>query len=275
MYDAQAQLADAYLFCGDGAEARAILEDLATREPWDTAHLDKLRQTLAMLNVPDIDAVVDRIVNSGSVEDVEDLGMVAPSRLEAPAIPAAAPTIPEEESTIGEDVPPMEIDLTSILTDLRSMELPASPPPQQDLERVFATLRTNAERQDGADDSGEYMALARTYIEIGLTEEAAAALQNAVTGTSCRFEAAAALAKLALDKGDLLAAVDWFERGAEVPAPSLEDGRALLYDLGATLERLGESARALAIFLELAADAGDYRDVTRRVATLARSQAGD
>ena len=274
-YDAQAQLADAYLESGQVAEARGILEDLAAREPWDTVHLDKLRQALLLLNVPDVDNVIARIVNSGSDEDVEGLQV----KVSAPPViqPAPAPPVPQPAPAPQEPKPaPMEIDLTSILVDLRGMEMPASPPPPpQDLDRVFATIRANAERQDEADNSAEYMALARTYMEMGLTGEAVAALQNAVTGTACRFEAAAALGKLTAEQGDLLGAVEWFERGAEVPAPSVEEGRALLYDLGATLERLGESARALAVFLELQADAGDYRDVTLRVATLARSQTGD
>ncbi|CAN5876081.1 hypothetical protein BH18ACI5_BH18ACI5_26860 [soil metagenome] len=274
-YDAQAQLAGAYLESGQAAEARAILEDLVAREPWDTVRIDKLRRALLMLNVPDLDNVIGRIVNSGSDTDVEGLRVREPPTVQegvtSSELPASeAAPVPQESQPAS-----MEIELTSILTDLRGMEMPASPPPPQDLDRVFATIRANAERQQGADNSAEYMALARTYMDMGLTDEAVAALQNAVTGTACRFEAAAALGKLAADKGDLPGAVEWFERGAEVPAPSVEEGRALLYDLGATLEGLGESARALAVFLELQADAGDYRDVTLRVATLARSQTGD
>ncbi|MEO5896253.1 MAG: tetratricopeptide repeat protein [Vicinamibacterales bacterium] len=275
-YDAQAQLADAYLEFGQAAEARGILEDLASREPWDTVHIDKLRQALLILNVPDVNDVIGRIVNSGSDADVESLRVKASATAHEVAISSELRA--SEAAPVPQDPPPasMEIDLTSVLTDLRGMEMPGSPPPPpQDLDRVFASIRANAERQEGVDNSAEYMALARTYMEMGLTDEAVAALQNAVTGTACRFEAAAALGKIAADTGDLPAAVEWFERGAEVPAPSVEEGRALLYDLGATLERMGESARALAVFLELQADAGDYRDVTPRVATLARSQTGD
>ena len=64
------------------------------------------------------------------------------------------------------------------------------------------------------------------------------------------------------------------ECAAEAPAPTAEEGRALLYDLGVTLEETGETARALAVFLELQADAGDYRDVSRRIDRLARVRTG-
>ena len=47
-----------------------------------------------------------------------------------------------------------------------------------------------------------------------------------------------------------------------------------MYDLGLTLEETGETARALAVFLELQADAGDYRDVPQRADRLARVQTG-
>ena len=38
MYEAQAQLADAYLEVGRGLEARIISEDLVAREPWNRAN---------------------------------------------------------------------------------------------------------------------------------------------------------------------------------------------------------------------------------------------
>ena len=69
---------------------------------------------------------------------------------------------------------------------------------------------------------------------------------------------------------DMRAAIDWFERAVEVPTPGEEQGRALLYDLGDLLETVGETARALAVFLELSADAPGYRDVSDRAARLAR-----
>jgi hypothetical protein len=71
------------------------------------------------------------------------------------------------------------------------------------------------------------------------------------------------------------AAVEWFEHAAEAPASSIEAGHALMYDLGEMLERAGESARALAVFLELRIDAGEYRDVAARIGRLSRAQSGD
>ena len=57
-------------------------------------------------------------------------------------------------------------------------------------------------------------------------------------------------------------------------APDPGDAFELLYELGSILEDAGQTSRALAVFLELQADAGDYRDVAARVERLARVQTG-
>ena len=54
----------------------------------------------------------------------------------------------------------------------------------------------------------------------------------------------------------------------------VEDARSLQYELGVVLEEAGETTRALAVFLELLAEAKDYRDVSARVERLTRVQAG-
>ena len=89
-----------------------------------------------------------------------------------------------------------------------------------------------------------------------------------------RFEAASLLGRLFLEQNDIPHAVEWFERAAEAPAPSEKEGRELLYDLGRTLDAAGATARALAVFLELQADAGEYKDVAARVDRLSRVRTG-
>src|SRR5262249_34544363 len=118
------------------------------------------------------------------------------------------------------------------------------------------------------------LALAKTYLDMGMQDEAITALTNAARIPTHRFESASLLGRLFLKRDDDAHAVEWLERAAEAPAPSLDEGRELLYDLGAVLEKTGETSRALAIFMELQADAGEYRDVAERVERLARVQTG-
>ena len=118
------------------------------------------------------------------------------------------------------------------------------------------------------------MTLARTYLEIGMLDEAVASLQTAARSPRQRFEASAALGRLHERRGEPPQAIEWFERAAETPAPTPDEGRELLYDLGVLLDGAGETSRALAVFLELQSDAGDYRDVPARIDRLARVQTG-
>jgi tetratricopeptide (TPR) repeat protein len=58
MYNAQAQLADAYLAAGAVGDARFIAEDLVAREPWERSHIERFRRTLELLGEADPDGII-------------------------------------------------------------------------------------------------------------------------------------------------------------------------------------------------------------------------
>jgi lipopolysaccharide biosynthesis regulator YciM len=124
------------------------------------------------------------------------------------------------------------------------------------------------------DHSPQHLKLAETYLEMGLVDEAIAALTTAARSPRARFRAGSTLGRLYRDRGEPARAIEWLEKAAQAPAPTPEEGHALLYDLGVTLDAAGETARALAVFLELLAEAGDYQDASARVDRLARVQTG-
>jgi tetratricopeptide (TPR) repeat protein len=281
MYEAQGQLADAYLDAQRPAEARVIAEDLVAREPWDATHTERLRRALQMLNVPDVDAAIAACVLTSApdlAESLDDPLADPPPPLAAPR--AADPPEPPARPPVPRPAAPQplnaEIDLTALLSELErppSVSEPAAsgPRPTRDLEDVFAGLRAEAGRVEDTDDTGEHMAIARSYMEMGTPEKAVSSLEIAARSPRYRFAAASSLAHIYRDQGDLTRAIDWFERAAEAPAPTSEEGHALLYDLGDVLDSTGETARALAVFLELAADAPDFRDVGARVTHLSNA----
>jgi tetratricopeptide (TPR) repeat protein len=170
-----------------------------------------------------------------------------------------------------------EIDLTGFLGAMEASEPAAAPPPAappESLDEVFKDCRSDAGRKVAADQSAQHMKLGRTYLEMGMLEEAARALTTAARSPMQRFEAGSLLGRLYREQGDLPHAIEWFERAAEVPAPAVDDGRALLYDLALALEEAGEISRALGVLLELQAEAGEYRDAAERTSRLTRAQAG-
>jgi tetratricopeptide (TPR) repeat protein len=299
MYAAQEQLTDAYLAAGQAAEARVIAEDLVAREPWEAAHINRFRRALVMLRVPDPDGEIAERLSGQSpftaTDHFVDLGEEPSATAgtgerdtgadgEPEASPAPAP--PYEAADGGEpDVPEPcpearaadEIDLSGALGRLdagRSDQHANAPGADQaaDLERVFEGLREEA--QAAGDYSAQHMTLARTYLEMGMADEAIPSLRTAARSPRLRFEAASRLARLLMARNERDEALEWFERAAEAPPPTAEEGRELLYDFGVALDEAGETPRALAIFLELQADAGDYRDVPSRIDRLARAQTG-
>jgi lipopolysaccharide biosynthesis regulator YciM len=141
-------------------------------------------------------------------------------------------------------------------------------PDQSNLDDVFRDFREEVSRQTALDQAEQHYKLALTYRDMGMIDDAVRELEHAARAPRLRFEASALLARLLRDRGEVAHAIDWFERAAEAPAPTPEAGRQLLYELGQSLEMSGEMARALAVYLELQADAGEYRDIAARVARL-------
>jgi tetratricopeptide (TPR) repeat protein len=304
--DAQARLVDAYLAEQRGADALPIAEALAARHPDSTAHKARLHRARALAagqTRPVSEPLVSGAVETPTPAGVREAGSPPSGRgiRETPSI--AAKVEPQTKANTGHDqadpqnpfgLGPIAIDLGDILGDELTppparQGRPATPRPSppdagsgaaaraeapQDLDQVFQNARDDASRQAIGDGAERHYKVALAYQDVGMTAEAIKALELAVRAPRVRFEAASLLARLLLGRGDRREAIEWFERAAEAPAPTLEASRSLLYDLGGALESSGEHARALAVFLELQTEAGEYRDVARRVDRLRRDQAG-
>lgn len=207
--------------------------------------------------------------------------------VEAPAPPAAAPRGPGRDayaidmnsllSDVGYQQAPtpaappkresQEVDLNRVLHDLRKGQAAAGAPgkPVPAIESVLQGMRDEAAHDASPETAEQHFKLAATFVDMGMQEEAMRALEAAARSPRHRFRAGAMLAKAYLDAGDEVRAIEWYERAVEAPAPSPMAHHALLYELASVLEAHGEGARALAVLLELQADAGEYRDVSSRL----------
>jgi tetratricopeptide (TPR) repeat protein len=289
MHDAQARLADAYLASERWLEARIISEDLVAREPWNSENIDRFRRALTELGEPDADTIIAERLSGESpflAADKLDLNEGVffdepKPRVEtapAPPKPPAAPAASDDEDVI---------DLDGALFEEAAPASPAQvaavPPPAPPKETASATTRTltqafkemREEVDNGSEEeaAAEQFSLAQTYRELGMIDDAIEALKGAVRSPRQRFDAACLLGALHLERDELQSAIEWFERAAEVPAPSAAAGRGLMYDLANTLEKAGELSRALAVFVELEAEAGNYRDVAYKILRLSKLQA--
>jgi len=269
MHTAQAQLVDAYLEDGQAAEARVIAEDLVAREPWVRANIDRFRRALMMLGVENPDAVIaERLSGDSPFMSTVDLPEAdAPS-----APPAAAPpeilvvepdSDPEPEAATME---PAEVDLSDALGSLHA------PPGDVPLDDAFDDMRTNAIRESQLQDAQARYAVAIDHANNGRLDQAIAGFEAASRVPMMRFQAGTRLGRLHVARGDLAQGVEWLERAVQAPPPSPDEGHAVMYELADALEHLGEHSRALAVLLELSADAGSYRDIDIRIDRLSKVQ---
>ena len=259
--EAQSRLADAYLAEGRAAEARVIAEDLLTRQPGESQHVERLRRTLMALNEPDVDTIIAERLSAMNLLGGEEL-------------PADLTGADENEFASAESA-----GVAGETADA-DFEVAASGPPvaegggTTEDGSAFKGFHDDMSRQSLLTAAEQHYKLALAYEEVGMANEAMKELQAAVRSPRRRFEAAAMLGRLSRDGGRVNEAIDWFERAAEAPAPSIDASRKLLYDLGDALEVAGEHSRALAVFLELQTESGTYRDVGRRIERLTRARTG-
>ena len=75
-------------------------------------------------------------------------------------------------------------------------------------------------------------------------------------------------------QNSLADAIEWLGHAVDAPETTAQERFETLFRLAELLELSGEPESALAVFLELQADAGEYRDITGRIARLSRTQGG-
>jgi tetratricopeptide (TPR) repeat protein len=294
MHRAQAKLADAYLVLGLGAEARVLAEDLVVHQPSERSNIERFRQVLMLLGESDVDAIIAETLSGQAPAEPmagtppAPVAVVPASGAEAVSETPAPPSrhaidlsgLFDADEPIAEplkaSVSSQEIDLSGALFDMDSGQTKAaSPPPPASIESVLDTMRDEAVHEAATSEMAEqHLNLATAYIGMGMTDDAMKALEVAARSPRHRFRAGALLAQLYLDTGAGSQAIEWFERAADSPSPSPAAAHQLLYELASALEVQGETSRALAVFLELQAEAGEYRDLAVRLERLTKVQAG-
>ena len=199
MYEAQAQLADAYLGVGRGLEARIISEDLVAREPWNRANIERFRRALVMLGESDPDGIIAERLSGESpflATDKMDLneGVFFDDE-------------PAEEQGTAQgaqraDAPGAAGAADAATAQFVSEAASAAPSAPQSLDQVFQQMRDEAGHGSAEEAAAEQYTLGLTYKELGMEDEAIQAFEAATSSPRQRFEAAAALGQLYLERGE-------------------------------------------------------------------------
>jgi tetratricopeptide (TPR) repeat protein len=365
MYNAQAQLADAYLSAGAVADARFIAEDLVAREPWERSHIERFRRTLELLGEADPDGIIAERLSGqtpftstdlmaedaaaasaaqeqarrqaeadaelmartlamlAEVEGDDDHEPAEPEHDEPPPVvpparrpaeqsthfelssnaidlesffgeleaetPAAPPPRAKKKSPRGKskahaNQPSVEVDLSVELAGMKPQqalvpgpaqtepEPEAAEPSSNDIDGIFAKMRTEASRRSTGEGAEEQLKRGLALRRDGKIDESIEAFAIASRSPRHRFIASSLIARIYRERDQLSEAIDWFERAAQAPAATADDGHLLMYELADALEAAGEVSRALAVCMELQANAGQFRDVAERVDRLAKVQ---
>ena len=155
---------------------------------------------------------------------------------------------------------------------------PPTPPEtslaDNDIEAVFAKLRDETAQRSGDEAADAAYTRGAAYFEAGELEQSSEQLRAAARSPRRRFAAASLLARIFQQQGRSADAVEWLGHAADAPGLASVVRFDTLVRLADLLEAAGEPASALAVCLELQAEAGDYQDLTTRIGRLSRAQAG-
>jgi tetratricopeptide (TPR) repeat protein len=191
----------------------------------------------------------------------------------------AAPEAPAKPATARASADDVEVDLSIVLDPSK----PAKPTPAKaaaaaaepaaDIDAVFGNMREQASRKSGLDEADKEYKRGLALRAKGDIDGCIAALESASRSPKLRFATSRLIARLYRDRKMIEKSVKWLERATQSPAPTSDDAHQALYELADALEQVGEGARALAVLLELQADAGDFQDIDARISRLTKVQA--
>ncbi|MGH9139520.1 MAG: tetratricopeptide repeat protein [Vicinamibacterales bacterium] len=171
----------------------------------------------------------------------------------------------------SEDV---EIDLSISLDTINPPAPPIPDAVEADLDSVFDNMRAQSAKRAGLDEAEKEYKRGLALRAAGDIDGCIQSLEKASRAPKLRFGTSWLIARLYRDRAMMAETLDWLERASQAPAPTSEESHQLLFELAEALEQVGEVARALAVCMELQADAGSYRDVDARIDRLTRVQAG-
>ena len=198
-----------------------------------------------------------------------------------PAPPEPAETAPAVNMRVAEAAPMEDsggIDLGAELSALFDAQPALEEAPidasrsssfeDQGLQDVFDAFKKGVDSQLGEGDYDTRYNLGIAYKEMGLIDEAIAEFQLAAKDPKRSLECSSMIGICFMEKGMADVAVQWYERGLQVPGRAPEEYRGLRYDLGMAWEAAGELNKAKTTFGELVREDPSFRDASNKLREL-------
>ncbi|MEO8359672.1 MAG: tetratricopeptide repeat protein, partial [Vicinamibacteria bacterium] len=138
----------------------------------------------------------------------------------------------------------------------------------QGLQDVFNEFKKGVDSQLGEGDYDTRYNLGIAYKEMGLVDEAIAEFQLAAKDPKRSLECSSMIGICFMEKGMPDIAVQWYERGLQVPDRAPEEYRGLRYDLGMAWESAGDIGKARITFGDLVREDPSFRDVSEKLREL-------
>jgi len=138
----------------------------------------------------------------------------------------------------------------------------------QGLQDVFNEFKKGVDSQLGEGDYDTRYNLGIAYKEMGLVDEAIAEFQLAAKDPKRSLECSSMIGICFMEKGMADVAVQWYERGLQVPGRAPEEYRGLRYDLGMAWEAAGDITKARTTFADLVREDPSFRDVSDKLRDL-------
>jgi tetratricopeptide (TPR) repeat protein len=149
--------------------------------------------------------------------------------------------------------------------------------PLSDLFDEFRSAMGETSGREDEDLETQYN-LGIAYREMGLLEESISEFQKVAKasekGQPFRYamQCCTLLGLAFMEKGQPAIAVIWYQRALQTPGLDQESILALRYDLGMAQELAGDTTAAFNTFSQVYAMSIDYRDVSERIATIAKAR---
>jgi len=216
------------------------------------------------------DFYLEQGLKEEAIEIFQNMTRQYPDRPE-PAERLAALLKPRPEEPVMKVRPAQKTDAKSFLDSLKDVESDAEgvhEKAKEEMDSIFDAFKKGVEHEVEEGDFDTHYNLGIAYKEMGLVDDAIREFQIAARVQGDSVQGGSMLAMCYMESGQLDKAVEEYRRLQELVGVDDERHLSVQYDLAVATEAMGDSKSALALFVEIENQAGNYKDVAERIQKL-------